>query len=84
MSLNISKGDIGADVKLLANMEKYFVYYDDSYEENTGLQTFNEKQKALNFIRTETIGRPVEVLKYYTLIKGKIMPIKAENLNDKK
>lgn len=56
----------------------FFVYYSDDYYEmgGVGLESFDEEEKALSFIKERMTNKKSD-LKDYTLIKGEPLKLKA-------
>ena len=58
---------------------KYFVEYNDDYADNggIGLEQFDEKQQALEFVEKRMKQDSSRTLSNYTLIKGEDIQMKA-------
>ena len=58
---------------------KYFIEYNDDYADNggVGIEQFDDKNKALEFVETRMKQNSTRKLSDYTLIKGEVIPMKA-------
>ena len=58
---------------------KYFVEYNDDYADNggVGVEQFDEKKEALEFIEKRMEQDSSRTLSNYTLIRGEVIQMKA-------